>query len=316
MNSYINALSSISVIVILILLISTLRYFKLLKKEDGVLFSKIVTHITLPAVIFTVLSQSKALEWEYVLVVVLVLAVESILLFIAWVIGKHMGIERAKLGVLMLVSAFGSSALLGYAIIGQLFPSNIKALSEAVLISELGVGMGIFTLGTMVAIYFGSGTLEKQSPLQSIILFIKSPIFMATFVGLGYSALHLPTQIPVIQELFEALDLIAKSNTFFIALTVGVLLEFKDIRSILSLVFIVILLKLVLSPILLWMCVASINLTSWQLEIILLEAAMPSAMLSVVLAQKYGCDAQLASKLVFITTLFSVFSTTVLIGFL
>jgi predicted permease len=38
---------------------------------------------------------------------------------------------------------------------------------------------------------------------------------------------------------------------------------------------------------------------------------MPSALLSVVLAGRYGCDAQLASKLVFATTVASL--TTVLI---
>lgn len=81
----------------------------------------------------------------------------------AWTIGKRLKLANAELGIFMIVSAFGSSALLGYVIIGQIFPANIQALSEAVIVSEIGVGIGLFTIGTMVAIYYGGGSsLEKQ----------------------------------------------------------------------------------------------------------------------------------------------------------
>ncbi|WP_169745669.1 AEC family transporter [Sulfurovum lithotrophicum] len=50
------------------------------------------------------------------------------------------------------------------------------------------------------------------------------------------------------------------------------------------------------------------SLEAWQLQVLLLEAAMPSAMLSVVLAKRYGCDANLAAKLVFITLVGSLFT--------
>lgn len=314
MDRYLDIFSSISVLVILISLVVLFRYIGVLKKEDGMLFSKIVTHITLPAVIFSALSHSKALEWEYVIVIFFVLLSEILVLLIAWFIGRKLGISSEKLGTLMLVSAFGSSALLGYAVIEQVFPSNLRALSEAVLISELGVGIGLFTIGTMVAIHFGTNSSQKQTPLQSISLFLKSPIFLSIIVGLAYSSLNLPTQIPVIGEVFDAISLIGKANTFFVALTVGVLLQFNGLRSILSLVAVAVLLKLVVSPLLVWIESYSLGLTNLQLEVVMIESAMPSAMLSVVLAKRYGCDAQLASKLVFITTIFSVITIPLLLG--
>lgn len=117
MNSYISTLSSISVLVLLISFIALLRHFKVLKEQDGALFAKIVTHITLPAVIFSVLSHSKALELEYAFVIIFMLLSEIIVLAIAWFIGKRLKISSEQLGTLMIVSAFGSSALLGYAMI-------------------------------------------------------------------------------------------------------------------------------------------------------------------------------------------------------
>ncbi|WP_321779477.1 AEC family transporter [Sulfurimonas sp.] len=314
MDKYLETFSSISVLVMLICIVVLFRFSGVLKKEDGMLFSKIVTHITLPAVIFSVMSHSKALEWEYALAILFVLLSEILVLLMAWFIGIRLNISNEKLGTLMIVSAFGSSALLGYAVIGEVFPSNVKALSEAVLISELGVGIGFFTIGTMVAVYFGTNTSQKQTPLQIISIFLISPIFLSIIAGLAYSLLNLPTQIPIIKEIFDAISLISKANTFFVALTVGVILQFNSLRSIISLAIVVVLLKLLVSPLLVWIASFSLDLSSSQLEVVMIESAMPSAMLSVVLAKRYGCDAELASKLVFITTIFSILTIPLLLG--
>ncbi len=315
MDAYLNTFSSISSLVLLISFVSFLRYLKVLKQEDGLLFSKIVTQITLPAVVLSVLSHSKVLEWEYFFVIVVMFFIEIFVLFITFHIGKKLDINRAQIGTLMLVSAFGSSALLGYVVIEQVFPSSYQALSEAVLISELGVGVGLFTVGTIVAIHFGDSSL-KQSPLESIRIFLFSPIFLSIVVALAYSFLNISPQTVVIKEIFDTINLIAKANTFFVALTVGVLLQFQGIRSILPLVAIAIILKLLFSPFLIWLASLGMNFTPVELEVIVLEFAMPSAMLSVVLAAKYGCDAILASKLVFITTLFSIITIPLIIGIL
>lgn len=316
MTAYLSALSSISVLVLLIGFIALLRHFDVLKKEDGALFAKIVMNITLPAVVFSVISHSKSLEWEYLLIAFYILFSEVAILFIAWFIGRRMHMNNAQLGTIMIVSAFGSSALLGYVLIGQMFPSDVAAISEAVIISEFGVGVGLFTIGTMVAVYFGANTANQQTPLQSLMIFSKSPLFLAIIAGLSYSVLHLPTDIPVVKEIFDAISLVGKANTFVVALTVGVLLEFKGVRSILPFVVVAVVLKLFVAPLLVWLPVSIMEMSRVQLEVAMLEVAMPSAMLSVVLASKYGCDAQLASKLVFITTIFSIITIPLLVGIL
>lgn len=236
------------------------------------------------------------------------------LLLITWLIGRGLKLEKRRLGSLMLVSSFGSSAFLGYVLIGEIFPSNNLAISEAVIISELGVGVGLFTIGTMVTINFGQDSEVKQTPLDSLIIFLKSPIFIAIVGGLGYSFLKLPLDTLWAKEIFGVLSYIARANTFFIVLTVGILLEFTNMRSIILLALIAIVLRLLLAPGIVFALASSITLEAWQLKVALLESAMPSAMLSVVLAEKYGCDAKLASKLVFITTIFSIFSITIIGG--
>ncbi len=314
--SSLNTFPAIAVLIALISLVVALRTAGLLKADHGPLFASIVTHITLPATIFYALAHARDLQWDYALVVLFLFVAEVVLLALAWWLGRALKLSRAQLGSFMLASAFGSSALLGYALVGQLFPNNIEALSEAVFISELGVGVGLFTVGTLVAIHFGQQEGQVGSVASSLWVFAKSPIFLSILAGFAYGQLQAPLEGFFFKEVFSAIHLIAQANTFFVILTIGVMLQFHGLGAVIGLATIAILLKLLVSPFLVWLPSLAIPLQDWQQDVMLLEAAMPSALLSVVLAARYGCDAHLASKLVYLTTLVSAGSILLVLGIL
>jgi len=313
LNTYLHTLTSILIVACIILLVVVLRKRGMLLQENGILFSKLVTQVTLPALIFDALS-SAFLEWQYILLFLYMFLSEMILLVIAWGIGSAFRLKQEQMGSFLLVSAFGSSALLGYPLIMELFPNNSAALAEGTFISELGVGFPLFTIGVMIAIHYGNKKQNKSSLFSGAALFFKSPIFISIVLGLLWSFSSLGTSGLFITPLFEAIHIVAKANTFLVALTVGVLLSFSSLRSIVWLVLATLLIKLILSPLLVYLPASMISLEKWQLQILLLEAAMPSAMLSVVLANRYGCDAKLAAKLVFITLTGSLFTVAVMMN--
>jgi len=142
--------------------------------------------------------------------------------------------------------------------------------------------------------------------------FFRSPIFIALCIGLTWSLLDLPDDGPVVGTTLRAVDLVASANSFLVALTVGLSLRFQGLRAMVWLALGVALIKLILKPILVWLPSLALPLTSVQLEVLIIEAAMPSALLSVVLARRYGCDAELASKLVLATSLGCVVSILVM----
>ncbi len=302
-----HTLTSILVLAAIILFIVILRRTGMLKQENGLLFSKLVTQVTLPAIIFYALSHS-VLEWKYLLLFLIMLASTLVMLIIAWFIAKVLKLDHPQTGTFLLVSGFGSSALLGYALVAELFPRNPNALAEAVFISEFGVGLPLFTIGVMIAIYYGNKDGKSRHLLGSALSFFRSPIFIAIATGTGWSLLQLPVEGMVMGPLFDAVHIIGKANTFMVTLTVGVLLQLSTLRSILWIAFGVILIKLILTPLLVYIPASNMHLETWQLKVLILEAAMPSAMLSVVLANRYGCDAKLASQLVFITLVVSIFT--------
>jgi predicted permease len=313
MNTYVHTLTSILIVAFVILLVVLLRKKGVLRQEDGTLFSQLVTQVTLPALIFDALARS-SIEWQYVVLFLYMLLCEMILLMLAWSIGRVLKLEPKQMGSFLLVSAFGSSALLGYPLVMELFPNNTAALAEAAFVSELGVGLPLFTLGVMITMYYGDKKQTKGSLLGGAWLFFKSPIFVSIVIGLLWSFSPLGSAGALITPLFEATHIIAKANTFLVALTVGVLLNFSSMHSILWIAFITIVIKLIISPLLIYLPASMISLEAWQLQVLLLEAAMPSAMLSVVLAKRYGCDANLAAKLVFTTLVGSLFTVAIMMN--
>ncbi len=87
-------------------------------------------------------------------------------IILAWAVGRALKLGPKQLGAIILVASFGSSSTLGYALITQVFSGKPTALAEAVIISELGVGILIFTVEVAVAMYFGRP--EGSSPMSGL----------------------------------------------------------------------------------------------------------------------------------------------------
>jgi len=313
MHTYLHTLTSIFILGVIILLVVLLKKRGILKKEQGRLFSGLVTQVTLPALIFDSLANA-TLEWKYLFLFLMMSLTEIILLFFAWLAGKMLTLSPAKMGAFLLVSTFGSSALIGYALVAELFPGNASALAEATLVSELGVGLPLFTIGVMIAMHYGSQQQAKGRSLDGALHFFRSPMFLAIVLGIFWSSFSIGTTGTWLTPLFEATHIVAAANTFLVALTVGVVLNFSSIQHILPVALLTIVFKLLVSPLIVYMPARFIALEPWQMQVLLLEAAMPSAMLSVALSKQYGCDAELAAKLIFITLVGSLFTTAIMMN--
>ena len=315
MSIYLHTLTSIVMLVMIILFVVYLRYKDLLKEENSALFSWLVMQITLPALIFSALAHS-TMEGKYFFLFVAMFAMEMIILLFAWGAGKLMQLKKAQMGSFLLVSAFGSSALLGYPLIAELFPNNNAVLTEAAFVSELGVGLPLFTIGVMIAMYYGNTEKGTGKAFFGAIQFFHSPVFFALVAGTLWSFFSLPTEGAFIKPFFDLAHIFSPANTFLVALLIGVLLKFESLYDSVKIIIAVIVLKLILSPLLVSFPASFMMLETWQMQVLVIDAAMPSAMLSVVLANRYGCDAKLAAKLVFVTLFASIVTLTVMIKLL
>lgn len=226
-------------------------------------------------------------------------------LILAWLVGRGLRLDRPSMGAFMLTAGFGSSSLLGYALVSEIYPGQAQAVTDAVIISELGVGPALFTIGVMVAIYFGSQQVRVGERVSAALAFFRSPIFFALVAGLVCSAIGLPKHNPIVASFFDGLKVVAGANTLAVALTVGLILKLDVLSAGVGVVVAICAIKLVVKPVLVWLPLSFIDLPDLGKHILILEAVMPSALLGVVLSKRYGCDGGLAAKLAFSTTIVS-----------
>jgi len=297
MNVFHSLVNAILVIALIYALALVLRRKGTLTEDHSLTLARIVTDLCLPAVIFVSLAR-QTIELHQIEPALVMLGLELFCIAVAWGVSVLLKFDRAQQGAIVFCSAFGSSTFLGYAIIMQMFPHTHEALSEAVLISEIGVGYPIFILGPLLAAYFGSQKVERAVQWKASLGFFKSPVFFALIIGLLWGAFRLPGQENAfLAPLFQLCHVLASALTPLAILSVGLMFRMPPLRKIVASLTIVIILKLIIKPLLAgWLAVQCGFPDLWQ-EVLVLLAAMPPAVLGAVFLRRYGGDASLASAL-------------------
>jgi len=307
-----TVIESITIVVILILIGTGLRGLGVLKAADGSVFAKIVTQYTLPALIFHALSRVE-FEPEKLQLVLVMIVSQLVCAFLAMLISSLLKLSKPKQGALILGSTFTSSGLLGYAVVKIIYADNVEALSDAAIVSELGVATLFFTFGLLLAIHYGSVQSTPKERIREALKFFRSPIFIALVLGLAVSFIKLPFDNIFVKGFYRILGIVSAANTLMVSLTIGVMLHFKQFTKVLPIVIIVVLLKLIVQPLLSHFQAGILNFPQLWHDIVVLEASMPTAALTAVFAKRYKCDSELTTILVFATFISSVFTMVTMI---
>jgi predicted permease len=269
-----------------------------LRQEDASLFSRLLTQAVLPATIFYQLWTHR-LSSSSLIPVMVIFLVGAASLAISWLIGTLLGFDLPSTGALMIVSSFGSSALIGYPIIQYVFANDPSVLAHGIVISELGVGLPIFIFCPAVAMFFG-GTFKGGQDLRRLAKeYFLSPIFIAVVAGLALSRLSLPAETPLIATLLEALKMVQGALVVVSAIILGLQLSFQPLRGFWKLIVISIVVQMVFQP---WFCgqlAGMLHVGSQDRQVLVLVTAMPAAILGPVFASRYNCAARTATMLTF-----------------
>jgi predicted permease len=307
-------IGSIASLSILIIVAALLRRSGLLKREAAGMFSWLVTHVTLPALIVSSLAGSTLALRELDLAASM-FAGEMGCLLVALLAAAALRLDRRRKGSFLLVSTFGSSALLGYALVSQVFPGSDSALSDAVIISETGVAPTLFVLGVWIAVSFGDRHGGNGPGKRASLVFLRSPVFIALLLGILLSKLGMPSGGPV-TAVMDLLATAGKANTFLVAITVGLLLDWSGMKRMFLTALTSSSIKLILQPLIAMSAVALFGITGTPRSVLLLQTAMPAATLSVVFAHQYGCDSESASFMLLVSTILSALTIPVLFALL
>ncbi len=281
---------------IVVLLCLLLRKLSIIRTEDNQVFTKLLTQVVLPAVIFLQLSGTPIKSSQFLLVfAVFVAGVLSMLL--AYIAGRMLRLSKPKIGALMLTSSFGSSALLGYPFIAFSFPNNPEAIADAVLLSELGVGLPMFLLGPAIAIYFGNRS-ESFNLKKTLASYFRSPIFIAIVLGITVSFIPFDRHNNFVAPFFEAFKMINGALSILACLILSLNLKLIPLKGIIPLFIISALIQMWFQPFIAHTQANLYGLTVLQTQVLVLISSMPSAVLGPVFASRHDCAPETASALV------------------
>ncbi|NDV21328.1 hypothetical protein FMS18_01210 [Desulfovibrio sp. JC022] len=308
MNLFTSLTQAILSLVIVYILALYMRHREILKEEHSLTLARIVTELCLPAVVFVNLAGNN-IEIKHLQPAFVMLGAELFCIALAWAVGTALRLTKGETGAVVFCSAFGSSTFLGYAIIMQLYPDTPQAMTEAVLISEVGVGYPIFILGPMLAAYFGSSGVTVRDNLKSSLRFFKSPVFFALILGLIWQPLGLPDgENAFIKPFFEVCAILSQALTPLAIIAVGLMFKIPNLRQCVITLGVVIAIKLFLKPLMLSSVSDIMGFEKLWKDVLVLLGAMPPAVLGVVFLRRYGGNASLASALLLAATVLSCVS--------
>lgn len=213
------------------------------------------------------------------------------------VLEKVMHIGPAEKGVLVLGAAFGNVTYLGLPVLTGVY--GYEAAKYALFFDLLATTPLLWLVGASLASRYGEGRrFEIRESLKTI---ASLPPLWGIFAGIILRIAHIPVPGFVMKTLGMLGDLVVPLMIF----TIGLALSFPKVRHAYAIIPAVII-KLFLLPFIAYMAAVMLGLGGTALASCLVEGAMPTMVLSLLIASRFKLDESLAAFMIVVTTAISI----------
>lgn len=267
----------------------------ILSVKDSNALSNLLVYIAFPATIFVSL-HGKPVSSAMISVPAVMIGIEIALMGAAYGIGRALKFDNPTIAALMLISAFGNTAFLGFPVIKSAFGGDPQALPSAVVLDQISRNIVINTIGIWaVASMTGAGYSRK-----SLLELLKSPMLIAAVLAIATQGVNIPTPIMSVIQKIDGMTVPMSM------ICIGLTLSIGAARQNPTAIGIAFLLKMIAFPVLTWLSLSLIGEHGTVGHVAVVESAMPTAIIAGVLATKYNANGQFASGAIFVMTLISV----------
>ncbi len=208
-------------------------------------------------------------------------------------------IDSRAFGVLVLSAAFGNVMYLGLPVITQTLGARYGYV--AVLYDLMASTPVVFTVGVFIAARSGNG---GHVPIARA---VRRVIGLPPLWGVAAGVLVQLTGVRVPPVVLDAASLMGKAVVPIMVFTVGLALDFRDVRRIPAAIP-ALGIKLLASPLLAWGIGSRLGLSGETLRAVTIEGAMPAMVLSLVIADEFELDVPLAAACIAVSTVAAFFT--------
>ena len=293
----------IMIIIVFLILVGYLsKYFGILKEKDRTVLNNIVVYIAMPSTIFlTIMKNVSPGDLPIFLKLpFLIFTIFFICGIIGFTVGKLLKLNNQSIGGLILVCALGNTGFLGYPIIYGFY--GMEGLTRAIF-CDMGSVFASLLIGTYVGITFGVNK-DHGSPsiLREILKFppLLTGILSIVLIFLGFTIEDFPNYV------INTLNYLSNATIPLIMISLGLSLSPSSARFGVLFGIIALIVRMVFAPLLAIILTTSFSVEGLDKNVVILQSAMPSAMMSLVFSLLYGLDIKLVASACFITTILSL----------
>ncbi len=297
--------SSVEIILVptlMIVLGFVLKRLGVLKPQDSNTLSKIVITVSMPSMIFINLS-SATIHSNMLVLPLASFGISIVGMIIAYLYSKMKGYSKVKTWTIMIATAMMNTGFIGYPITLGVFGN--EGLLNAIFF-DLATTILFVIYGMLLVKEFG-GDRRKV---------IKEGLSFMPFWGVVFGLVANFTHLQLGYVLDTSLNYLAQSTVPLIMLSLGLTINFKDVKKYLNDSLFVSFIRLFIAPAIIFIVLGLFNIKGMVFNVAVLEAGMSTAMSSLVLALTYNLDDKLMSSTILVDVILSLISLTFWISLL
>ena len=215
-------------------------------------------------------------------------------MLLLWLLFKNrLSYQHKMLGALILAAGFPNATYMGLPVLESLFGEDARAI--AIQYDLLACTPLLLSVGVLVAARYG----EHSGSLNIVKHLIKVPPLWAALFGVSVNLLMLPQP----ELLHRMLSMFGSTVVPLMLFSLGLSLRWSDkwLHQI-KLVIPIVIIQLLITPLVVFGLTQIMNMSGEIRTAVILEAAMPSMVLGIVLCDRFKLDSNLYAMAVTLTT--------------
>jgi predicted permease len=266
--------------------------------------SRLVFYVFSPCLVFYSLATSDVDLLEIGQIGLFAVIITLCMGLLAWATARLLRMSTSETASLLLVAMFGNIGNYGLPLNELAFGTD--ALERAVIYFVVSSVL-LFSLGVVVA-----ARAHATTGAQALTRLARIPVVHALWLA----ALVRINLLPVPEPILEATSLLARGTVPVMLLILGIQLSQVRLRGNWRLLGAATGLRMLLAPLLALVLAGMIGLTGLAEQVSIIEASMPTAVYTIILAIEFDLAPDLTSSAVFVTTLVSPLTLIPLISYL
>ncbi|MSP78035.1 MAG: AEC family transporter [Dehalococcoidia bacterium] len=269
------------------------------KKPSPAVLNLLILYLFSPALVFTSLSRTELGDGAFLKVGIFVLLLAFCTLVLGWIAARVIRADRSTESAILLTSTFMNAANLAIPVITFAFGQEAQGKAITFFVTQ---SVLIWTLGTFIA---ARSSAVGWRPMLGV---LRLPSIYAALAAILVNLVH----IPIPATIFQPLNLLGQASIPTMLVVLGFQLGGGALKQPVAMgvsVFI----RLVLSAVIAVPLAMLLGLEGLDRQVLIVGAAMPTAVFTTILATEFSANAALVTSSVVFSTAASIVTLTVVI---